>query len=166
MAQETTTQKIVKRVRGEMDSAPSRELILAQIASNRAVEAALKRYKSGIEISDSNRSVFESLTEGQINRILTAIANGQNIEGVTVTDRLQAELRAWQLEQSKGAQKARLPKNTKQYKIKILGQHDESTPSDILPWAWPNFTHGPNPMWDTGSPFTQLVRGCMFIRIL
>ena len=43
MAQETTTQKIVKRVRGEMDSAPSRELILAQIASNRAVEAALKR---------------------------------------------------------------------------------------------------------------------------
>ena len=59
MAQETTTQKIVKRVMGEMDSAPSRELILAQIASNRAVVATLKKFKSGIEISDSNRSVFE-----------------------------------------------------------------------------------------------------------
>ena len=157
MAQETTTQKIVKRVRGEMDSAPSRELILAQIASNRAVEAKLKKFKSGIEISDSNRSVFESLTEGQINRILTAIANGQNIEGVTVTDRLQAELRAWQVEQSLGQneafKKARQPKNTKQYKIRILGQHDESIPPDNLPWAWPPFTHGPNPMWNTGSPF-------------
>ena len=140
-----------------MDSAPSRELILAQIASNRAVEAKLKKFKSGIEISDSNRSVFESLTEGQINRILTAIANGQNIEGVTVTDRLQAELRAWQVEQSLGQneafKKARQPKNTKQYKIRILGQHDESIPPDNLPWAWPPFTHGPNPMWNTGSPF-------------
>ena len=157
MAQETTTQKIVKRVRGEMDSAPSRELILAQIASNRAVEATLKKFKSGIEISDSNRSVFESLTEGQRNRILTAIANGQNIEGVNVTDRLQSELRAWQLEQSLGQneafKKARQPKNTKQYKIRILGQHDESIPPDNLPWAWPPFTHGPNPMWNTGSPF-------------
>ena len=48
-------------------------------------------------ISDSNRSVFQSLTEGQRARILSASV-GTNVEGVNVTDRIQFELRQWEME--------------------------------------------------------------------
>ena len=118
MAQETINQKIVKRVRGEIDSAPSRELILAKIASNRAVWESLEKFKILKKTIDIVGTPPDAGTDAQ--ETLKAI---------------------------------RQPKNTKQYKIRILGQHDDSVPSDDLPWAWPNFTHGPNPMWDTGSPF-------------
>ena len=131
MAQETINQKIVKRVRGEIDSAPSRELILAKIASNRAVWESLEKFKILKKTIDIVGTPPDAGTDAQ--ETLKAI---------------------------------RQPKNTKQYKIRILGQHDESIPPDNLPWAWPPFTHGPNPLWNTGSPFYQLVRGCMFIRIL
>ena len=118
MAQETTTQKIVKRVRGEIDSAPSRELILAKIASNRAVWESLEKFKILKKTIDIVGTPPDAGTDAQ--ETLKAI---------------------------------RQPKNTKQYKIRILGQHDDSVPSDDLPWAWPNFTHGPNPMWDVGKSF-------------
>ena len=55
-----------------------------------------------VEISNSNRSVFENLTEGQITRLIDPIRVGQTIEGVVVTERVQAELRAWVMEQNKG----------------------------------------------------------------
>ena len=48
-------------------------------------------------VSDTNRSVFESLTEGQRARILSAPI-GTNVEGVNVTDRIQFELRQWEME--------------------------------------------------------------------
>ena len=122
MAQETTTQKIVKRVTREMGSAPSRELILAQIASNQAVEKILTKFKSGVEISDINRSVFESLSATEINQIRNAPIGTNPTGGVRVTQRLLAELRAWQLEEglveNEAFKEARQPKNTKQYKIR------------------------------------------------
>ena len=55
-----------------------------------------------VKISDINRSVFENLTEGQITRLIDPIRVGQTIEGVVVTERIQAELRAWVMEQNKG----------------------------------------------------------------
>lgn len=54
-----------------------------------------------VEISNSNRSVFENLTEGQITRLIDPTRVGQTIEGVVVTERIQAELRAWVMEQNK-----------------------------------------------------------------
>ena len=55
-----------------------------------------------VEISNINRSVFENLTEGQITRLIDPTRVGQTIEGVIVTERIQAELRAWVMEQNKG----------------------------------------------------------------
>ena len=151
MAQETTEQKLVKRVQADIDGGlHSTELILAQIASNKAVRETLSKYKSGVEISDINRSVFESLAEAEINQILNAPIGTNPTGGLSVTERVKSELNAWRLEQKSGP---RLPHNTKKYKIRILGQHDDTIPPDDLPWAWPQFTNGPNPMWDTGSPF-------------
>ena len=54
-----------------------------------------------VKISDINRSVFENLTEGQITRLIDPTRVGQNIEGINVTERMQAELRAWVMEQNK-----------------------------------------------------------------
>ena len=54
-----------------------------------------------VEISDSNRSVFENLTEGQITRLIDPTRVGQTLEGLVVTERIQAELRAWVMEQNK-----------------------------------------------------------------
>ena len=50
-------------------------------------------------ISESNRSVFASLTEGQRSRILSSPI-GKNVEGVNVTERLKWEMRQWELESS------------------------------------------------------------------
>ncbi len=54
-----------------------------------------------VKISDTNRSVFENLTDGQIDRLIDPMRVGQQIEGINVTERMQAELRAWVMEQSK-----------------------------------------------------------------
>ena len=48
-----------------------------------------------VEISNTNRSVFENLTEGQITRLIDPTRVGQTLEGLVVTERIQAELRAW-----------------------------------------------------------------------
>ena len=52
-----------------------------------------------IKISDSNRSVFESLTDGQITRILTS-SPGQSVEGVNVTYDILQELNQFQLDKT------------------------------------------------------------------
>ena len=49
-----------------------------------------------IKISDSNRSVFESLSDGQIGRILRS-SPGQSVEGVNVTYDILQELNQFQL---------------------------------------------------------------------
>jgi len=54
-----------------------------------------------VKISDINRSVFENLTEGQITRLIDPTRVGQSLEGLVVTERIQAELRAWVMEQNK-----------------------------------------------------------------
>ena len=54
-----------------------------------------------VKISDINRSVFENLTEGQITRLIDPTRVGQTLEGLVVTERIQAELRAWVMEQNK-----------------------------------------------------------------
>ncbi len=51
------------------------------------------------------------------------------------------------------AQKIRTPKKTPKYKIRILGEHDDSVPKDDLPWCYPLLTGGANPMWNTGMTF-------------
>ena len=53
-----------------------------------------------VEISNTNRSVFENLTEGQITRLIDPTRVGQTLEGLVVTERIQAELRAWVMEQN------------------------------------------------------------------
>jgi len=50
-------------------------------------------------ISDSNRAVFETLTSGQISRILMA-KPGTNTEGVVITNDLQRELNQFQLDKT------------------------------------------------------------------
>ena len=50
-------------------------------------------------ISDSNRSAFESLTDGQISRILTS-SPGTNLEGVTVSVDLLKQLNQFQLDKT------------------------------------------------------------------
>ena len=54
-----------------------------------------------VKISDSNRSVFENLTDGQIDRLIDPMRVGQSIDGINVTESMQAELRAWVMEQKK-----------------------------------------------------------------
>ena len=49
------------------------------------------------KVSDSNRSVFTSLTSGQRDRILNAEV-GQNVEGVNVTDQIKFQLRNFMME--------------------------------------------------------------------
>ena len=55
--------------------------------------------KSEINIDESNKSVFESLTDGQISRILLS-APGDTVEGVNVTVDLLQQLNQFQLEKS------------------------------------------------------------------
>ena len=55
--------------------------------------------KSEINIDDSNRSVFETLTDGKISRILLS-APGDTVEGVNVTVDLLQQLNQFQLEKS------------------------------------------------------------------
>ena len=52
-----------------------------------------------IKISDSNRSVFENLSDGQITRILGA-GIGETVEGVTVTNDIRNELNQFQLDKT------------------------------------------------------------------
>jgi len=52
-----------------------------------------------IKISDSNRSVFENLSDSQISRILTS-SLGENVEGVTVTSDILQELNQFQLDKT------------------------------------------------------------------
>ena len=54
-----------------------------------------------VEISNTNRSVFENLPEVQITRLIDPTRVGQTLEGLVVTERIQAELRAWVMEQNK-----------------------------------------------------------------
>ena len=51
-----------------------------------------------VKISDSNRSVFENLTQGQIDRLIDPIRVGQNLDGINITESMQAQLRAWLME--------------------------------------------------------------------
>ncbi len=52
-----------------------------------------------VEVSDSNRQVFESLTDGQISRLLTA-SPGDTVEGVNVTTDLLKQLNQFQNEKN------------------------------------------------------------------
>ena len=56
---------------------------------------------SHVEVSDSNRSVFDTLTDGQITRILTA-SPGDSVEGVNVTTDLLKQLNQYQSEKNLG----------------------------------------------------------------
>ena len=56
---------------------------------------------SHVEVSDSNRSVFDTLSDGQITRILTA-SPGDTVEGVNVTTDLLKQLNQYQSEKNLG----------------------------------------------------------------
>ena len=56
---------------------------------------------SHVEVSDSNRSVFDTLSDGQITRILTA-SPGSSVEGVNVTTDLLKQLNQYQNEKNLG----------------------------------------------------------------
>ena len=56
------------------------------------------------------------------------------------------------LQQKKG-QKKRGGYAIPKYKIRILGEHSGSLPSQALPWANPPQYSGTNPMVSTGNPF-------------
>ncbi len=56
---------------------------------------------SHVEVSDSNRAVFDTLTDGQITRILTA-SPGDSVEGVNVTTDLLKQLNQYQSEKNLG----------------------------------------------------------------
>ena len=122
MAQETTEHKLIKRVRADLDNVASHDLMLAKIADNATAHATLNKFKE-----EPN------------------LAAGFTAGSVMFPSQIPLE------QQADGKEKMRLPVNTKQFRIMILGQHDESVPSEQLPKAWPPFTDSPNPMWDTGK---------------
>ena len=71
------------------------------------LENKRREIEKSFTIDPSNRSVFETLTDNQINRILAAPI-GTNVEGVNVTERLKWELKQYLLEKNKESEESKL----------------------------------------------------------
>ena len=71
------------------------------------LENKRREIEKSFTIDPSNRSVFETLTDNQINRILAAPI-GTNVEGVNVTERLKWELKQYLLEKNEKSEESKL----------------------------------------------------------
>ena len=111
-------------------------MLVAQIADDESYIETINTTKYDKGLTDENKSVFDSYSEGQLDRILAAPI-GRNVEGVNVTEQIKDQIRLY----NKGKKDRFGPK----YKIYLLKEHftkegklKKGIDTATLPWALPN----------------------------
>jgi len=128
--------KLVERsIKGNNYLVP-KNMLVAQIADDESYIETINTTKYGKGVTDENKSVFDSYSEGQLDRILAAPI-GTNVEGVNVTEQIKKQVRLYNTSKKN--------KFGPKYKIYLLDTHftkegklKKGLDTATLPWALPN----------------------------